>query len=326
MIYRPAIITRRALVTGAAALAMMPRTAHAAAHRYWRLLFPSGTVGGVNMGLGEVQMRTSVGGANVATGGTASASSAASGYDASFAFDGDPAPRYWRVSFPTGTQGGGSNAGLAEVALRATSGGGNIATGGTAIASSFFGAGFEASKAFDSNNATDWVSSGGATGAYIGYDLGSGNNSDVEEIVLTARATFPDNGPALALYEFSYAGSSWQESWRATPATFTSNSSETFTRPFGFSSDWVSAGSPTNSWIAYDFGAGNDKDIVEVTLKARGQYPDNGPDDVDVQYSDNGSAWSTAASFTGLTWTAGQTRTLSFPPAANARSRAVIIQ
>lgn len=59
-----------------------------AAHRYWRLHIRADGGGG-NPGLGELQMRTSLGGANVAVGGTASASSV---YDATFvaakAFDG----------------------------------------------------------------------------------------------------------------------------------------------------------------------------------------------------------------------------------------------
>ena len=59
-----------------------------AAHRYWRL-FCKRSQGGNNVGVGELQMRTSIGGTNVATGGTPSASSEYSGtYTAAKAFDG----------------------------------------------------------------------------------------------------------------------------------------------------------------------------------------------------------------------------------------------
>lgn len=59
-----------------------------AAHRYWRLMLRV-TGGGANGGLGELHMRTSLGGSNVATGGTPSASSQFSAaYSAAKAFDG----------------------------------------------------------------------------------------------------------------------------------------------------------------------------------------------------------------------------------------------
>lgn len=59
-----------------------------AAHRYWRIMIRE-TGGGANGGVGELQMRTSLGGSNVAVGGTPSASSIFSaGYSAAKAFDG----------------------------------------------------------------------------------------------------------------------------------------------------------------------------------------------------------------------------------------------
>ena len=58
-----------------------------AAHRYWRLMCKRSQSGG-NVGIGELQMRTSIGGTNVATGGTPSASSFQGAYTAAKAFDG----------------------------------------------------------------------------------------------------------------------------------------------------------------------------------------------------------------------------------------------
>ena len=58
-----------------------------AAHRYWRILVKRSQSGG-NAGIGELQMRTSIGGANVASGGTPSASSSKGTYTAAKAFDG----------------------------------------------------------------------------------------------------------------------------------------------------------------------------------------------------------------------------------------------
>ena len=58
-----------------------------AAHRYWRLVCKR-SQSGSNVGIVELQMRTSIGGTNVATGGTPSASSVHSVYAAAKAFDG----------------------------------------------------------------------------------------------------------------------------------------------------------------------------------------------------------------------------------------------
>ena len=59
-----------------------------AAHRYWRIKIRV-TGGGLNGGIGELQMRTSIGGSNVATGGTPSSSSLSASYLPAKAFDGN---------------------------------------------------------------------------------------------------------------------------------------------------------------------------------------------------------------------------------------------
>ena len=68
-----------------------------AAHRYWRLRFPSGTVigGRTYLTIPEVQFRSSIGGSQGATGGTATASSTYSGFPASNAFIGSS---FWSSS------------------------------------------------------------------------------------------------------------------------------------------------------------------------------------------------------------------------------------
>lgn len=61
---------------------------------------------------------------------------------------------------------------------------------------------------------------------------------------------------------------------------------------------WAPDGSALPQWIGYDFGAGNAKDIQVVRLLQRdsGQYPSA----FNVQYSDDGSSWTTAWSVSGL--------------------------
>lgn len=61
---------------------------------------------------------------------------------------------------------------------------------------------------------------------------------------------------------------------------------------------WYSGGLFTG-WIGYDFGSGNAVEVAMVALIGRygaGQYPT----DFDVQYSDNGSSWTTAWSVASL--------------------------
>ena len=79
---------------------------------------------------------------------------------------------------------------------------------------------------------------------------------------------------------------------------------------------WNSAaGAP--QWLAYDFGAGNEKAIVSVGLHGRdGPAADQMPKDFDVQYSDNGSTWTTEWSVTNQTsWIPGQFRKFDKPGA-----------
>ena len=68
-------------------------------------------------------------------------------------------------------------------------------------------------------------------------------------------------------------------------------------------------------WISYDFGSA--KDIIQVKLSASGSSlgfdATRYPKDFKIEYSDNGSTWTTAATYTGETgWTVGQTRKYLF--------------
>lgn len=65
-----------------------------AAHAYWRLNISANNGSPNNVTIAEMQYRTSVGGSNVATGGTASATNNLSGYAPSQAFDGN-ASTFW---------------------------------------------------------------------------------------------------------------------------------------------------------------------------------------------------------------------------------------
>lgn len=75
----------------------------------------------------------------------------------------------------------------------------------------------------------------------------------------------------------------------------------------GTSSSIISAwaGATNAEWLAYDFGLGNDKEIVAIGIHGRqSAWTTQMPTAFSVQYSDNGSTWTTAWSESGLSWSA----------------------
>ncbi len=73
---------------------------------------------------------------------------------------------------------------------------------------------------------------------------------------------------------------------------------------------WGSYPANPPGWWAYDFGAGNDQDIVQLYITPRASYPQDGPAAFDLQFSDNGSDWTTAESFTAA-WEEGVAQTFT---------------
>lgn len=94
--------------------------------------------------------------------------------------------RYWRV---LDTAAGAVDYGAyAEVEIRTTAGGADIATSGTALAGSTGGS-TSAADAFDGSASTYWRGADGSIAAgtaSVGYDLGSGNDAIVRQVALTA--------------------------------------------------------------------------------------------------------------------------------------------
>ena len=71
---------------------------------------------------------------------------------------------------------------------------------------------------------------------------------------------------------------------------------------------WQAAGHLTGEWWQWDYGAGVTPIIAEVVLVASTQGINSyvPPDYFDLQFSDDGSTWTTAANFAATTWSAGQ--------------------
>lgn len=101
----------------------------------------------------------------------------------------------------------------AEVEFRATLGGSNVATGGTAYSTGDLGPTWAKATAFDGNTATFWVSATGISmgDMAIGYDLGSGNSSACNQVRLTIRndGFGPQEAPKECCVEGSSNGTDW---------------------------------------------------------------------------------------------------------------------
>jgi len=158
-----------------------------------------------------------------------------------------PAARYWRVLI---TRVGGA-ASCSELQMREVSAGSNVATGGTASASSVFGGGLEADKAFDGNTSTLWAAST-AEGTWIKYDMGSGVTRDIVEITWRARSDgFVEQNPSDLTVQYSSDDTFWTDAWRVHHTAFTATGeTRTFTKPGAFA--------PTRYWaVRMGYGTGN---------------------------------------------------------------------
>lgn len=79
------------------------------------------------------------------------------------------------------------------------------------------------------------------------------------------------------------------------------------------STAWVSvAATNVPHWIAYDFGTGNEKEIIEVTWHSYTSST-RSPLTGRLEYSDDGTTWTTKFGFSGLSWAANTQATI-LPP------------
>lgn len=144
---------------------------------------------------------------------------------------GQPA-RYFRVAINR-TNGGGVSR-IRELDLRETPGGPTLT--GTPIASGVWQAGFEASKAFDGLNTTQWGSeNNGSTGfKWLGLDFGAGNEKDVGWASVMSSDVVTDS-PQEYRFEFGrdVGGQiDWFTSWVPPYQTaWTTNEVRSSTRP-----------------------------------------------------------------------------------------------
>lgn len=139
---------------------------------------------------------------------------------------------YWRVRITLGQVVGQAYSSISGLEFRATAGGADQCTGGTAIADSFFGAGYEPAKAFDHDNSTEWASASGLP-HYLGYQFAAPVFvAQVAMIATDAAYGAPNERPRDFTIEYSDNGSSWTVA--ATPAAqtgWTNSETRLFTVP-----------------------------------------------------------------------------------------------
>jgi hypothetical protein len=125
-------------------------------------------------------------------------------------------------------------------------------------------------------------------------------------------ATAGNGDPNMGISEIQLRASlgGADETGSGTPAASSGTAAAAFDNNNAVSLTTTSGAYP--HWISYDFGAGNDKDIVEIAIICRSQIR-FAPTDFQLQYSDDNSAWTTLFAIKGEgRWTSGQTTFVIF--------------
>lgn len=116
--------------------------------------------------------------------------------------------RYWRI-LVTANDGHATASEFPEIEMHTSVGGADVCTGGTAIAGGGF-TGSTPSNAFDNNSGVGYVPTG--TSGYIGYDFGAGNEKDIVEYSIgTGASTNATALPKTFKLQWSDDNSSWTD-------------------------------------------------------------------------------------------------------------------
>lgn len=116
---------------------------------------------------------------------------------------------------------------ISEIEFRESSGGTDVATGGTATASEEYSASFAASKAFDDDAATQWVSSDDVYPNWIQYQFPAAVS--IVEYAMKARSDAADGMPLAWMMEVSSDGASWVTLDTQTGIKWTNGEQKVFT-------------------------------------------------------------------------------------------------
>lgn len=295
-----------------------------AAHRYWRINV-TGNLSTAHCDIREIELRTSIGGADVTGSGTASASAEASGYEASKAFD-DNASTLWYFSKTTYALpqwikydfGAGNDKDIVEFAL-------------TAASSSEMVTDF-ALQYSDDNSA--WTTLYEIAGEYVWgsteqkvYSANNTITSNGERAGWRINTSAVNSGPYVGIAEIQMRLTAGGADQCTGGKAFASSIADvSHIPPYAFddngSTKWANDGTLPD-WIGYRFAAA--KTIAELAITARNDvFSYQAPTAFTLEYW-NGSTWLTALTVSGSTgWAAGETRTWTVPPLSSGdRARAV---
>lgn len=120
------------------------------------------------------------------------------------------AHRYWRL-FVVDTQATSGSVQVAELQFREVAGVNQVPSGGVAIRSSVATSSttYQASNAFDGNNATYWRSDS-RVNEWIGYDFGAGNEIEPVELLIGVSSSNLTYSPRHTAVEYSDDGVDWE--------------------------------------------------------------------------------------------------------------------
>lgn len=132
-------------------------------------------------------------------------------------------------------------------------------------------------------------------------------------IYMTASTSGSDM--VLAFYEIEMRGSvgGADQCNGGTPSAshYTENAYKLFNN--NPSDYWINYGPSADTWIVYDFGVGVAVNVAELRLLARNTY--QSPTAFSLEYSEDGSLWNSAASWSGVTgWISGVEKLFVPPP------------
>lgn len=281
-------------------------TALVGGHRYWRLRLLWQNSSTVNVQ--EIEMRTAVGGADVTGSGTAFRTSGSGGNPASNAFDNSNATS--TDIFSGGTIGydfGVGNApAIVEVAI-------------TCSSANYLGE-FDVEYS-DDNSAWSYAFSGSKrSGWTTSVAQVFSMPSAVASRYWRLRANTIQSGTTMACVECemreTVGGADATGSGTASSSTFypfgTFDASQAFDNNTGTLWSGDNGGAAAGEWLGYDFGSGVTKTIAQISWRARndgnhGQSPTSGV----IQSSPDGKSWLNRITFSGLSWSSGETKLIS---------------
>lgn len=116
--------------------------------------------------------------------------------------------------------------------------------------------------------------------------------------------------------ELRSAVSGADQTGSGTATASTTNGSDTADKAFDdlpttSFSYWRSLNTSFPEWLQYDFGAGNEIQIVEYTIRAATSSQTRAPSSFTFEYSDDGTNWTVVDTQSGLSWASDETKTFA---------------